>query len=61
MIITDSRPYELIRFQLDSLKPMQAINTAEFSSRPEGDQTLEQIRQKQFYRRGAVCSRTARS
>ncbi|HSY16944.1 MAG TPA: SRPBCC family protein [Candidatus Acidoferrales bacterium] len=40
MTITDSKPGEAIRFQLVFLKPMQATNTAEFTFRPEGDQTV---------------------
>ena len=40
MTITESQPDELIRFQLDFQKPMQATNTAEFTFKPDGDQTL---------------------
>ncbi len=39
MTLTESRPSELIRVQLDFLKPFKATNTAEFTFRPEGDQT----------------------
>jgi hypothetical protein len=39
MTITESLPNQLIRFRLEFLKPMQATNTAEFTFRPEGDQT----------------------
>jgi uncharacterized protein YndB with AHSA1/START domain len=40
MAITDSRPYETIKFRLDFLKPMKASNTAEFTFKPQGSQTL---------------------
>ena len=40
MTITESQPGGLIRFRLDFQKPMQATNTAEFTFRPEGGQTL---------------------
>jgi len=40
MTITDSKPGETIRFQLIFLKPMQATNTAEFTFRPVGGQTV---------------------
>ena len=40
MTITDSKPGEAIRFRLDFLKPMKATNTAEFTFRPEGGQTV---------------------
>jgi hypothetical protein len=39
MAITESRPNERIRFQLDFLKPMRASNTTEFNFRPDGGQT----------------------
>ncbi len=39
MTITESRPNELIRFELEFLKPFAATNTAEFSFKPEGDKT----------------------
>jgi len=39
MTITESRPYELVRFKLDFLKPFKGTNTAEFAFKPEGDQT----------------------
>lgn len=34
-----TRPYELIQFRMDFLKPFQATNTAEFTFQPEGSQT----------------------
>lgn len=40
MAITESRPNELIRFRLEFLKPFKAVNTAEFTFRPEGDHTV---------------------
>ena len=40
MAITDSKPSELVVFQLDFLKPMKATNVAEFTFKPEGDQTM---------------------
>lgn len=40
MTIVDSLPSELIRFKLEFLKPFKATNTAEFTFKAEGDQTL---------------------
>jgi hypothetical protein len=40
MTISESRPNEFIRFQLDFLKPFKATNTAEFTFKPEGNQTF---------------------
>ncbi len=40
MTITESRPGELVRFQLDFKKPMAGTNTAEFTFKPEGDKTV---------------------
>jgi hypothetical protein len=40
MTIADSLPNQLIRFRLEFLKPMQATNTAEFTFRSEGGQTV---------------------
>ncbi|MEO6845660.1 MAG: SRPBCC family protein [Chthoniobacterales bacterium] len=40
MTITESKPNEDIRFQLDFLKPMKGTNTAEFTFKPKGNQTL---------------------
>jgi len=39
MTITESRPNELIRFNLEFFKPMAGTSTAEFSFKPEGNQT----------------------
>ena len=39
MTITESRPYELIRFRLDFVKPFAVTNTAEFTFTPQGNQT----------------------
>ena len=40
MTITESQPSGLIRFRLDFQKPMQATNTAEFTFRTEGGQSV---------------------
>ena len=40
MTITESRPPDLIRLRLEFLKPFAGTNTAEFTFRPEGDQTV---------------------
>jgi len=40
MTITESWPNELVRYQLEFLKPMKATNTAEFTIRPDGSQTF---------------------
>lgn len=39
LTITESRPGELIRFNLEFFKPMAGTSTAEFTFRPEGNQT----------------------
>lgn len=39
MTILESRPGELVRIQLDFLKPFAASNTAEFTFKPDGDKT----------------------
>ncbi|MEX0703429.1 MAG: SRPBCC family protein [Planctomycetales bacterium] len=39
MTITESRPHELVRIRLEFLKPFESTSTAEFTFRPEGDQT----------------------
>jgi len=39
MTITESRPNELVRIKLEFMKPFAATNTAEFTFKPEGDQT----------------------
>jgi hypothetical protein len=39
MTITESRPSDLIRIQLEFFKPFRATNTAEFAFKPEGNQT----------------------
>jgi hypothetical protein len=39
MTITQSRPNELIKIQLEFLRPFKATNTAEFTFQPEGNQT----------------------
>jgi len=40
MTITESRPGELIRIRLEFIRPFQATNTAEFTFKPDGNQTL---------------------
>jgi uncharacterized protein YndB with AHSA1/START domain len=40
MTLTESRPPDLIRIRLDFVKPFAATNTAEFTFRPEGNQTV---------------------
>ena len=40
MTITDSHPSDLIRIKLEFMKPFAATNTAEFTFKPEGDQTV---------------------
>lgn len=40
MTVMESRPSEYIQFKLEFQKPMKATNTAEFTFRPEGDQTI---------------------
>ena len=39
MTLTESRANELVRIKLEFLKPFPAINTTEFSFKPEGTQT----------------------
>lgn len=39
MTITESRPSEAIQFKLDFLKPMESTSNAEFTFKPEGNQT----------------------
>ncbi len=40
MTIIESRPNDLIRINLEFFKPFAATNLAEFTFRPEGDQTV---------------------
>jgi hypothetical protein len=40
MTISESRPGDLIRIELEFLKPFKANNTAEFTFKPEGSQTV---------------------
>jgi hypothetical protein len=40
MTITESRPSELVRVKLEFFKPFAATNTAEFTFKPEGNQTM---------------------
>ena len=39
MTISESKPCELIRTRLEFIKPFKAINTAEFTFKPDGNQT----------------------
>lgn len=39
MVIIESTPHKIIAIRLEFLKPMKAINTAEFKFTPQGDQT----------------------
>ena len=39
MTVTESRPTDLIRIRLDFLKPFAGTSVAEFTFKPEGDQT----------------------
>lgn len=39
MTITESSPNDFIRFKLEFLKPFKATNTAEFTFKPDGNQT----------------------
>ncbi len=40
MTITESRPSELVQLRLEFMKPFKATNTAAFTFKPEGDQTV---------------------
>jgi hypothetical protein len=40
MTITESRPNDLVRCQLDFYKPFSCTNTQEFALKPEGSQTI---------------------
>ena len=40
MTIMESRPSELVRVKLEFFKPFAATNTADFTFKPEGNQTL---------------------
>jgi hypothetical protein len=40
MTLTESRPSDLIRIKLEFLKPFKATNTAEFTFKPQGNQTV---------------------
>jgi len=39
MTLTESRPNDLIRIKLEFVRPFAATSTAEFTFRPEGNQT----------------------
>jgi hypothetical protein len=38
-MIVDSRPNELVEMNLEMVRPMKAVNSVEFTFKPEGDQT----------------------
>jgi Polyketide cyclase / dehydrase and lipid transport len=40
MTLTESRPFELIKIRLEFVKPFAATNTAEFTFKPAGNQTI---------------------
>ncbi|MCE9625646.1 MAG: SRPBCC family protein [Deltaproteobacteria bacterium] len=40
MTIADSRPNELVKFNLEFLKPFKGTNVATFTFKPQGEQTL---------------------
>jgi len=40
LTITESRPNDLVRCQIDFSKPMRCTNTHEFALKPEGSQTI---------------------
>jgi hypothetical protein len=40
MTVMESQPSELVRLKLEFFKPFKAANTAEFTFKPQGDQTL---------------------
>jgi hypothetical protein len=40
MTITESKPCDSIRIRLEFLKPFKATNAAEFTFKPDGDQTV---------------------
>ena len=40
MKLSESRPNELVRFDLEFFKPFKATNVAEFTFKPQGDQTV---------------------
>ena len=40
MTITESKPNDLVKMKLEFIKPFQAVNTTEFTFKPEGDKTV---------------------
>jgi hypothetical protein len=40
MTLTESQPNDLVRFQLDFLKPFKGTNMVDFTFKPEGDKTV---------------------
>jgi hypothetical protein len=39
MMLTESKPNELVKINVDIVKPMEGSSTSEFAFKPEGDQT----------------------
>jgi hypothetical protein len=39
MTLSESRPNELVKINVDIVKPMEGSSTTEFAFKPEGDQT----------------------
>jgi uncharacterized protein YndB with AHSA1/START domain len=57
LTITESRPYDLVRMRLDFVKPIAGTDTAEFTFRPEGGETVVtwSMYGKQSFLGKAVC------
>jgi carbon monoxide dehydrogenase subunit G len=53
MAITESRPHEMILFKIEFAKPMKATNTAEFTFRPNGRQTV--VKWTMFGKKNFLC------
>jgi len=53
MTVTDSRPVEWIRIKLEFLKPFAATNTAEFTFKPNGNQTI--VTWSMFGKSNLIC------
>ena len=59
MTIIESRPSDLIRIDLEFMKPFPATSVAEFSFKPEGDQTAvtwSMSGKNNFMTRLSICS-----
>jgi hypothetical protein len=53
MTLTESRPVEWIRIKLEFLKPFAATNTAEFTFKPNGNQTI--VTWSMFGKSNLIC------